>query len=89
MIKRLLYRLTILSILAISCDSNKKTATEEKTAENIKVVNVPGFNAAFVAKQVDFGPRVSGSQAHKEQFETKGASVTVQEFEIAETQKAK
>lgn len=68
MIKQLIIGLTILSIVAISCDSNKKTVTEDKATENVIAVKVPGFNAdsayAFVKKQVDFGPRVPYTQAH-------------------------
>ena len=68
MTKRLLLGLTILSILTISCDSSKKTSSEEKATENTKTVKVPSFNSdsayAFVKKQVDFGPRVPNTQAH-------------------------
>jgi Zn-dependent M28 family amino/carboxypeptidase len=56
-----------------------------------KVVNVPAFNADsayyFIKKQVDFGPRIPNSAAHKKagdyliaQLKTYGAAVKVQEF---------
>lgn len=85
-------RLRILSIfilaLLIGCGRDSKQ-TETKTPP--KVVNVPAFNAdsayMFVKKQVDFGPRVPNTAAHKNagdffiaQFKTYGAVVKVQEF---------
>lgn len=74
-----------------ACDSNKKKAQEiAETPE--KVVDVPNFNAdsaySFVKTQVDFGPRVPGTESHANaaqyfvsQFERFGAKVQVQEFE--------
>ncbi|MTI21077.1 M28 family peptidase [Fulvivirga sp. RKSG066] len=75
-----------------SCDSNKKAEKEVSSKEG-KVVNVPNFNADsaynFVEKQVAFGPRVPGSEAHKEaavyfieKFESYGAKVQTQDFEV-------
>ncbi|MCK6616866.1 MAG: M28 family peptidase [Cyclobacteriaceae bacterium] len=77
--------------LVISCktDSDKKnTAATEKPLKNVQV---PAFNSdsayAFIKKQVDFGPRIPNTNAHRQaadyfvallkQF---GAEVTVQEF---------
>lgn len=68
-------------------DSNKTGSAESP----VKVVNVPAFNADsayfFVQKQVDFGPRIPNSAAHRNtgdylvgQFKTYGAAVKVQEF---------
>ncbi|MEP2773182.1 MAG: M28 family peptidase [Fulvivirga sp.] len=90
------YRLIYISIAGLTllsaCDSNKKKA-EEVSEEPEKVVNVPNFNAdsayAYVKKQVAFGPRVPGTEAHAQaasyfidQFESFGAKVQVQEFEV-------
>ncbi len=77
--------------LFIACESNKKKA-EQVSEESEKVVNVPNFNAdsayTYVQQQVEFGPRVPGTEAHKraasyfiDQFESFGAKVQVQEFE--------
>jgi glutaminyl-peptide cyclotransferase len=86
-------RLRILSILIlallIGCGRDGKQTQE--TNKPAKVVNVPLFNAdsayAFVKTQVDFGPRVPNTAAHKKagdyfvaQFKTYGAVVKVQEF---------
>ena len=85
-------RLTLLSIVLValvSCTGDgKKTSQPQVPA---KVVNVPVFNADsayyFIKKQVDFGPRIPNSAAHKKagdyfiaQFKTYGATVKVQEF---------
>lgn len=79
----------IVLIIVIGCGrDSQKTSQPEVPA---KVVNVPSFNADsayyFVKKQVDFGPRVPNSVAHKKagdyfiaQFKTYGATVKVQEF---------
>lgn len=54
--------------IAFSCDQSQKAATHKKS-KTAKVVSVPQFNAdsayAYVAKQVSFGPRVPGTEAHK------------------------
>jgi glutaminyl-peptide cyclotransferase len=76
----------LLCVLVISC--GKKN---EKPTTPLPAVEVPKFSAdsayAFVQKQVDFGPRVPNSQAHKktgEYLEKKlksyGAHVIVQSF---------
>ena len=78
--------------LFTACDSNKKKS-QEVSEQPEKVVNVPSFNAdsayAYVKQQVDFGPRVPGTEAHKaaaayfeKKFESFGAKVQVQEFEV-------
>jgi glutaminyl-peptide cyclotransferase len=86
-------RLRILSILIlallIGCGRDGKQP--EETNKPTKVVKVPVFNAdsayAFVKKQVDFGPRIPNTAAHKKtgdyfiaQLKTYGATVKVQEF---------
>lgn len=78
----------IVLVVLISCGRDGQKAQPEVPA---KVVNVPVFNADsayyFVKKQVDFGPRIPNTPAHKKtsdyfiaQFKTYGATVKVQEF---------
>lgn len=76
-------------LLLASCGGEKE---QKKTVETpAKVVNVPAFNADsafyFVQKQVDFGPRVPNTAAHRktgdyliDQFKKYGATVIAQEF---------
>jgi hypothetical protein len=80
-------------ICLLSCSGEKKkTAAEEKPVSNIAV---PAFIAdsayQFVKTQVDFGPRIPETKAHRaaadyfvEKLKSYGAQVTVQEF-AAET----
>src|SRR5690606_17278509 len=78
-------------LLVFSCgrEKEKKANSTEKPA---RIVNVPTFNADsayyFVQKQVDFGPRVPNTPAHRQAgdyfiktLESFGAVVQVQEFE--------
>ena len=56
-------------LILSSCDQPQKSARNRKQAKTKKVVNVPVMNAdsafAYVAKQVSFGPRISGTPEHK------------------------
>lgn len=88
--------LWLISVLP-GCDFQKKetTTTSEETqkpTETKAAVNAPVFNPEsayqFIAKQVNFGPRVPNSAAHKacgdfliQQLRDFGAQVTVQDFE--------
>lgn len=76
-------------VVLIGCGGENSKTSQPETPP--KVVNVPTFNADsayhFVQKQVDFGPRIPNSAAHKKagdyfiaQFKTYGAAVKVQEF---------
>lgn len=78
-------------LLVFSCgrERERKANSSEKPE---RIVNVPGFNADsayyFVKKQVNFGPRVPNTAAHKQAgdyfintLESFGAVVQVQEFE--------
>jgi glutaminyl-peptide cyclotransferase len=77
------------AIALLSCNTEKKDNSKgEKPA---RTLNVPAFNAdsafAFVKKQVDFGPRIPNSPAHKaagdylvQSLKQYGAQVQVQEF---------
>jgi len=64
---RLLFPL-ILLLLFVSCGQEKKPAGQTEETQNIQVT-VPDFNADlaynYVQKQVDFGPRVPNTKAHK------------------------
>lgn len=77
--------------LGISCSTNKKEQVEE-SEKPAKVVSVPPFNSDsayfFVQKQVEFGPRIPNTNAHKitgdylvKTLEKYGATVFQQEFE--------
>ena len=82
------FSIVALAFLA-ACGGEKE---QKQTAEAPKkIVNVPAFNADsayyFVQKQVDFGPRIPNTPAHKKtsdyfvsQFKKYGATVITQEF---------
>jgi Zn-dependent M28 family amino/carboxypeptidase len=56
-------------VIFMSCNGPQEKKTET-VKETVRTVNVPDFNAdsaySFVEKQVDFGPRVPGSDAHNQ-----------------------
>ncbi len=77
--------------LLVSCSGNKKEQLKD-VEKPVKVVLVPTFNSdsafSFIQKQVDFGPRIPNSNAHKltgnylvETLKMYGATVHQQEFE--------
>lgn len=77
------------ALLFVSCGSSKKDKTAE---EKVIVVKAPDMNAdsayLYVKQQVDFGPRVLGSKAHREcgdflsaKLASFGAKVYQQEFD--------
>lgn len=81
--------LLLVFTLLIGCGRDGQQNTQTDTPA--KVVNVPAFNADsayyFIQKQVDFGPRIPNTAAHKKagdyfiaQLKTYGAAVKVQEF---------
>lgn len=85
---RSIFFLLALTVL-IGCGRDGNQSSKPETPAI--VVNVPAFNADsayyFVQKQVDFGPRIPNSTAHKNagdyfiaQFKKNGATVKVQEF---------
>lgn len=62
--------LSLLFIATMACSSNaKKSSGNEHTTAEPVAVNVPQFNAdsayAYIQAQVDFGPRVPNTAAHK------------------------
>lgn len=76
-------------VIASGCTRDSQKTTQPVVAQ--KEVNVPVFNADsayyFIQKQVDFGPRIPNTEAHKKagdyfiaRFKTYGATIKVQEF---------
>ncbi|MEG0455080.1 MAG: M28 family peptidase [Bacteroides sp.] len=62
--------LLLLMIAAVACSNNsKKSADNNEDTDTKSVVNAPQFNAdsayQYVKSQVDFGPRVPNTDAHK------------------------
>lgn len=81
----------LVSLLALSC-SDSGSNSEKKSTPVESLVKAPDFDEQsaydFIQTQVDFGPRVPNSEAHKrtsawlkETFESFGAQVHMQEFE--------
>ncbi|WP_439482152.1 M28 family peptidase [Cyclobacterium plantarum] len=84
-------RLVILIFGLIYWSCGEQSVREEKAEEELSLKPVPAFNAdsayAFVQRQVDFGPRVPNTAAHREtgdwlteKLKTYGFSVSEQEF---------
>ncbi|PLX12842.1 MAG: glutamine cyclotransferase [Marinilabiliales bacterium] len=67
--KKIFAFFVIIPMILVSCGGGNKSTKNNKEKER-KLVNIPEFNADsayfFVKKQVDFGPRVPGTQEHKE-----------------------
>lgn len=87
-----IYQLAIAGavFLLASCSGDKEKTTTPVTPE--KIVQVPVFNAdsayAFIQKQVDFGPRIPNTSAHRAtgdylvaQLKQYGATVVTQTFQ--------
>ncbi|MEX2335856.1 MAG: M28 family peptidase [Fulvivirga sp.] len=79
------------AIFLIACGGDKKKEVAKDDSKEEKIVSVPHFNADsayhFIKTQVEFGPRVPNTPAHKQageyfiqQFKAFGADVQVQEF---------
>ena len=84
--------LVLLAFLFVASCSDSGSGSKTNTNEEVALVKAPDFDAdkayEFVQKQVDFGPRVPNTQAHKqasawfkETLEGFGATVYMQEFE--------
>lgn len=80
----------VFAITLIACNGDKKKET--RVVEEEKTVQVPNFNPdsayQFIKHQVDFGPRVPNTPAHRQageyfisKFESYGAKVQTQDFE--------
>ena len=90
----MLKKFTIISLVVLtifSCDNKQNSKPAAQPAPQAKQVVIPQFNAAsaynYVAKQLEFGPRVPGSEAHKQCaewfidfFNEKADTVYVQDF---------
>lgn len=87
-------KITIISLVVLtifSCDNKQNSKPAAQPAPQVKQVVIPDFNADsaynYVKKQLDFGPRVPGSEAHKQCaewfidfFNEKADTVYVQDF---------
>ena len=90
----MLKKFTIISLVVLtifSCDNKQNSKPAAQPAPQAKQVVIPQFNADsaynYVAKQLEFGPRVPGSEAHKQCAEwfiefinEKADTVYVQDF---------
>lgn len=90
----MLKKFTIISLVVLtifSCDNKQNSKPATQPAPQAKQVVIPQFNADsaynYVAKQLEFGPRVPGSEAHKQCaewfidfFNEKADTVYVQDF---------
>ena len=90
----MLKKIVIISLVLFSmtsCDNKQNSKPAAQPAPQVKQVVIPDFNADsaynYVKKQLDFGPRVSGSVAHKQCaewfvdfFSDKADTVYVQDF---------
>ncbi len=90
---RFIKTLLILSctLYLLSCDGNEGSGSNSSASQKKELAKAPKVNAdsvySFVQKQVNFGPRVPNTKAHKEaaswfkeKFESYGAAVTMQDF---------
>lgn len=90
----MLKKITIISLVVLtifSCDNKQNSKPAAQPVPQVKQVVIPDFNADsaynYVAKQLEFGPRVPGSEAHKQCaewfidfFNEKADTVYVQDF---------
>ena len=90
----MLRKIVIISLVLLSmtsCDNKQNSKPVAQPAPQVKQVVIPDFNADsaynYVKKQLDFGPRVPGSVAHKQCaewfvdfFSDKADTVYVQDF---------
>jgi peptidase M28-like protein len=83
--------LIFLVLVALACSESGSNNSNSEIVQK-DLVKAPGLNAdsiySFVQAQVDFGPRVPNSKAHRDaadyfvnKFKSYGAKVVVQEFE--------
>lgn len=82
----------VILIALLSCNSNHEKKVTNESITPSQTIEVPAFNSDsayyFVKRQVDFGPRVPNTPAHREAgdfiietLKQYGAQVSVQEFE--------
>lgn len=83
--------ISILSLALFSCENKNNVKPVAPASPQKQVINIPDFNADsaynYVKKQLDFGPRVPGSEAHArcaewfiDFFNGKADTVYVQDF---------
>lgn len=89
-----LFKLSFFSVLfvfALSCKNDQPTGQSDTRVEEKPRVKVPSFNKdsafVYIEKQLDFGPRVPGSEGHQNckdwlvaKFKEFGAEVIQQDF---------
>lgn len=91
MIKQVFYVIVFIFVFLFSCESSKKSVDQVGNRDSKKTSTVPSFNRDsayyFIQKQVDFGPRVPNTDAHKvcgeylaNTLKSYGANVQLQEF---------
>lgn len=91
MIKRLIFIFFLAGYVFLGCESSKQSLDHSSGRRSKKAVTVPSFNNDsayfFIQKQVDFGPRVPNTDAHKvcgqylmDKFKSYGAKVIEQNF---------
>jgi glutaminyl-peptide cyclotransferase len=91
MIKKSIFILFISVSLFLGCESSKKPVDRSAGRNSKKAITVPSFNSdsayVFIQEQVDFGPRVPNTDAHKvcseylvSQLKSYGAIVIEQNF---------
>ena len=89
--KKKLYIFTIIISVFLQCESSNKSVDQKASPVTKKAITVPPFNNDsayfFIQNQVDFGPRVPNTDAHKlcgaylvKKMKSYGAKVYVQEF---------
>lgn len=82
----------LLLFISTGCKNDKTPSSTNTTAEQPVSLDIPRFNRdsayAYIEKQVSFGPRVPGSEAHQEckewmaeKLRAFGAQVSEQDFE--------
>ncbi len=90
----MLKKITLISLILFtlcSCEKNTQTKTQTMTKTMTQEITIPKFNAdsayTYVKKQLDFGPRVPGTEAHAncvewfvDFFKEKADSVYIQDF---------
>ena len=90
MLKKI-FLISLITLSITSCDNKQKSKPVAQTVPQKQEIVVPDFNADsaynYVAKQLDFGPRVPGSDAHAQCaewfidfFNEKADTVYVQNF---------
>lgn len=91
MMSRICTILMVSWLLFFGCESSNKSVDQAAGRRLKKAITVPSFNSDtayyFIQKQVDFGPRVPNTDAHKvcgdylvQEFTSYGATVTQQDF---------